>query len=233
MKCHRLKVTRFPKVTFRGARSSPEWDPEEDVVSGDYGDSEPVELHSARGWHRDSPRVFLEVSIGGWPAGRMVFELRKDVAPRTAENFRCFCTGERGRDPLGRDLCYEGKMFKACIPDHAVIGVFLPNRDALPSIYSDLFEDENFILRHSRAGLLSMVSVGPDSNGSVFLITFVRSRQLDDKQVVFGELIDGWDTLDEIEKAGSVTGVPLRPITIDRCGPVWRGPALLSFQYYK
>ena len=78
-----------------------------------------------------------------------------------------------------------------------------------------------------------MVSVGPDSNGSVFLITFVRSRQLDDKQVVFGELIDGWDTLDEIEKAGSVTGVPLRPITIDRCGPVWRGPALLSFQYYK
>ena len=140
-----------------------------------------------------------------------------------------FCGFEDRKSQFG-NLRIRGAATAA---DHAVICVFLPNRHALPSIYSDIFEDENFILRHSRAGLLSMVSVGPDSNGSVFLITFVRSRQLDDKQVVFGELIDGWDTLDEIEKAGSVTGMPLRPITIDRCGPVWRGPALLSFQYYK
>ena len=166
--------------------------------------------------------VFMEVSICACPAGRLVFELRYDVVPRAADNFRCLCTGERGNDHRGQPLNYAGLQFQTCVPDHAVIGGFMLNGGRLPSVYGDMFPDENFRLRHSRAGLLSMVSSGPHSNGAAFLITFVRARQLDGQQVVFGGLTEGWETLDEIEKNGSVTGRPLRNITIDRCGVITR-----------
>ncbi|KAI9136780.1 cyclophilin-like domain-containing protein [Paraphysoderma sedebokerense] len=166
-----------------------------------------------------NPIVFMDVSIGGQPAGRLKMELFADSVPKTAENFRQFCTGEhrRNNQPIG----YKNATFHRVIKDFMVQGGDFLKADGTgcTSIYGDKFEDENFAHKHTGPGLLSMANSGPNTNGCQFFITCAKCDFLDGKHVVFGKLIDGLLTLRKIENV--MTGPnnrPKLPVMITECG---------------
>ena len=166
------------------------------------------------------PRVFFDVTIGGRPAGRIVFELYNDIVPKTAENFRCLCTGEKGTGRSGKPLCYNGLTFHRVIPEFMLQGGDFTrgNGTGGESIYGTKFEDENFRMRHTKPGLLSMANAGPNTNGSQFFITTVVTSWLDGKHVVFGEVVQGMDVVKAIEAKGTRSGATREPIVIADCG---------------
>ena len=166
------------------------------------------------------PRVFFDVTIGGRPAGRIVFELYNDIVPKTAENFRCLCTGEKGTGRSGKPLCYRGCTFHRVIPEFMLQGGDFTrgNGTGGESIYGTKFEDENFRMRHTKPGLLSMANAGPNTNGSQFFITTVVTSWLDGKHVVFGEVVQGMDVVKAIEAKGTRSGATREPIVIADCG---------------
>lgn len=166
------------------------------------------------------PIVFFDISIGNVPAGRIKFELFSQITPKTAENFRQLCTGEykRNQKPTG----YKNSTFHRVIKDFMVQGGDIVNNDGTGnlSIYGEKFEDENFILKHSSQGLLSMANNGSNSNGSQFFITCAKCDFLDQKNVVFGRVIDGLVVLKKIEQVPTHggTNAPKLPIVITECG---------------
>ncbi|KAK8853835.1 Peptidyl-prolyl cis-trans isomerase 7 [Tritrichomonas musculus] len=166
------------------------------------------------------PHVFFDVSIGGQPAGRMVFELYSDVVPKTAENFRCLCTGEKGKGRSGKPLHYKGCVFHRIIPNFMIQGGDFTrgNGTGGESIYGEKFADENFKERHTGPGVLSMANAGPNTNGSQFFITTVKTDWLDGKHVVFGKLIEGMDVLKKLESQGSQSGSTKTKCIISDCG---------------
>ncbi|KAH8906086.1 peptidyl-prolyl cis-trans isomerase H [Coniochaeta sp. PMI_546] len=169
-----------------------------------------------------NPLVFFDITLGGEPLGRITFELFKDVVPRTAENFRQFCTGEykSQRRPQG----YKGSKFHRIIPSFMCQGGDFLHGDGTGStcIYgTKSFADENFNLKHDRPGLLSMANAGPNTNGSQFFITTVPTPFLDGKHVVFGKVVDGMDVVKKME--ATKTGyrgkdVPNLDVVIAQCG---------------
>eukprot|EP01063_Lacrimia_lanifica_P031563 TRINITY_DN522_c5_g1_i1.p1 TRINITY_DN522_c5_g1~~TRINITY_DN522_c5_g1_i1.p1 ORF type:complete len:211 (+),score=74.80 TRINITY_DN522_c5_g1_i1:66-698(+) len=169
-----------------------------------------------------NPIVFFDVSIGGVPAGRIKMELFADVVPKTAENFRQMCTGEFKDKTSGAAMGYKGCTFHRVIKDFMVqAGDFL-NHDGTGSIsiYGSSFPDENFSLKHTGPGELSMANSGVDTNGSQFFITCTKTEWLDNKHVVFGKVIDGMLTVRKVE-AVSVVGKgqkPKIPCVISECG---------------
>lgn len=167
-----------------------------------------------------NPRVFLDISIGGSPAGRLVFELFADTVPKTAENFRALCTGEKGVGRSGKQLSYKGSAFHRIIPDFMCQGGDFTAGDGTggESIYGMKFEDENFKLHHDKPGLLSMANAGPNTNGSQFFITTALTPWLDGKHVVFGVLSEGKELLQTIEACGSSSGRPSSAVVISDCG---------------
>ncbi len=167
-----------------------------------------------------NPRVFFDITIGGAPAGRITIELYADKVPKTAENFRALCTGEKGVGKSGKPLHYKGSTFHRVIPQFMLQGgdFTAGNGTGGESIYGTKFADENFVLKHTNPGLLSMANAGPNTNGSQFFITTVPTPWLDGKHVVFGSVKDGMDVVYDVEKYGSSSGKVAKRVAIVDCG---------------
>ena len=166
------------------------------------------------------PHVFFDVAVKGRPIGRIIMKLRSDVVPKTAENFRCLCTGERGRGTSGKPLHFKKSKFHRVIPNFMLQGGDFTrgNGTGGESIYGTKFRDENFRLKHDKPGLLSMANSGKNTNGSQFFITTVRTPHLNNKHVVFGEVVDGMKVVREIERLGSQSGKTKAKVTIEDSG---------------
>ena len=167
------------------------------------------------------PRCFFDVYAEDEFLGRLVMELRHDIVPKTAENFRCLCTGEKG-------FGYKNSTFHRVIPEFMCQGGDFTNHNGTggKSIYGKAFKDENFKLKHTGPGTLSMANSGPDINGSQFFLCLTKTSHLDEMHVVFGSVVDdvqSMEVLRKIESYGSLerfgsTGQTTKTITIRDCG---------------
>lgn len=168
-----------------------------------------------------NPKVFFEVSIDGNPKGKIVMSLFNTVCPKTAENFRCLCTGEKGTGASGKSLHYKDSIFHRVIPNFMLQGGDFTNFNGTggESIYGNKFNDENFHVHHEVEGLLSMANAGPNTNGSQFFITTVATPHLDGKHCVFGKVVEGYDLVKLIENNPTSDGdKPKLEVKIVDCG---------------
>lgn len=164
---------------------------------------------------KDHPKVFFDISIEEQLVGRVVIELFKSKTPKTVENFRALCTHLYG-------FGYRYSYFHRIIPGFMIQGGDFEKSDGTggSSIYGDQFEDESFYFKHDKPGLLSMANSGKNSNGSQFFITTVPTPHLDNKHVVFGQVISGMDIISMIEDCGTEDGQVSQMVRIDNCGEI-------------
>ena len=165
-------------------------------------------------------RVFFDISIGNREAGRVIFELYDDVVPKTADNFRSLCTGEKGTGKSGKPLHYKGSIFHRVIKGFMIQGgdFTAGNGTGGESIYGEKFDDENFDLKHTKPFLLSMANAGPGTNGSQFFVTTTSTPHLDGKHVVFGEVLSGKSIIRQIENEKTQSDKPVRECLITDSG---------------
>ncbi|NWU64115.1 RBP2 ligase, partial [Pterocles burchelli] len=173
-------------------------------------------LSLAAGLSKDTnPVVYFEVSADDEPLGHITMELFSNIVPRTAENFRALCTGEKG-------FGFKNSSFHRIVTDFVCQGGDITNHDGTGgrSIYGATFEDENFEVKHTGPGLLSMANKGRDTNNSQFFITLKKAEHLDFKHVVFGFVKDGMDIVKKIESFGSPKGLVNGRVVITDCGQI-------------
>ncbi|XP_015228375.1 PREDICTED: E3 SUMO-protein ligase RanBP2 isoform X4 [Cyprinodon variegatus] len=160
-----------------------------------------------------NPLVFLKVAADGEPLGNITIELFSHIVPKTAENFRVLCTGEKG-------FGLKNSIFHRIIPDFMCQGGDITKSDGTggKSIYGAAFEDENFDVRHTGPGILSMANRGRDTNNSQFFITLKKAEHLDFKHVAFGFVRDGMNVVQQMGQLGSKGGPPTKKLVITECG---------------
>jgi len=178
------------------------------------------------------PVVYLDIEVKGeGPLGRIILELFNDLVPKTAENFRALCTGEKGKGATtGKPLHYKGSIFHRVIKKFMLQGgdFQFGNGTGGESIYGHKFEDEAFPVKHDKPGLLSMANAGPNTNGSQFFITTVETPHLDGKHVVFGKVLKGMGFVKDIESMETEQDKPLKDVIIADCGEIDRDKLDLS-----
>lgn len=162
---------------------------------------------------RKNPKCYIDISMNDQYTGRIVVELRADVVPMTAENFRCLCTHEKG-------FGLRKSTFHRIIPGFMCQGGDFTKHDGTggKSIYGKKFEDENFVLTHTGPGILSMANSGPNSNGSQFFLCTEKTDWLDGKHVVFGKVVQGMEFVRKMEGVGSDSGKTKKRVVIEDCG---------------
>jgi len=186
--------------------------------AGMYDDKEGILTPNQNG---DNPHVFFQIKHGDDDLGRVVMQLHKDVTPKTAENFRALCTGEKGLGKSGKPMHYKGCGFHRVIKDFMIQGGDFTNGNGTggESIYGEKFADENFKTKHTHGGQLSMANAGPGTNGSQFFLTSKDTPHLDGKHVVFGHVVEGMDivrTIEDVEKGDG--DKPVLDVVIADCG---------------
>ncbi|GLG93243.1 hypothetical protein R5R35_006551 [Gryllus longicercus] len=175
-----------------------------------------------------NPLVYMDIQIGDERVGRIIIELYKNVAPKTAENFRALCTGEKGVGQHGKPLHYKGCFFHRILPSCMIQGGDIINYDGSSgeSIYGGCFDDENFEILHFETGIVSMANAGPNTNSSQFVITLNHCPQLNNVNVAFGKVIKGYGVVNELGSTEMENDIPLKACFIADCGEILPGKSL-------
>jgi peptidylprolyl isomerase len=181
-----------------------------------------AQAKTEKGLDEVTHKVFFDVEIGGQPAGRVVMGLFGKAAPKTVENFRALCTGEKGKGLSGKPLHFKGSAFHRIIPSFMIQGGDFTHGNGRggESIYGEKFADESFKLKHTGPGILSMANAGPNTNGSQFFICTVKTSWLDGRHVVFGKVLSGMDVVYKVEAEGTSGGTPKKKVTIADSGEI-------------
>merc|ERR1711934_1249807 len=187
-----------------------------------YDDKKTAGLNIVPNANGDNPHVFFDIAQGEKKLGRIVMQLYMDVTPKTAGNFKAICTGDNDDK-----LTYKNSIFHRVIKDFMIQGGDITNSDGTggKSIYGDKFDDENFTIKHTKGGLMSMANSGKNTNGSQFFITSKETPHLDGKHCVFGEVVEGMDVVRLVEGVEiGESNKPNEDVVIENCGEIdWVG----------
>ena len=175
---------------------------------------------------KSNPKVFMDISIQGKNQGRIVFELFKNMVPKTAENFRSLCVGDKGTGLSGKPLHYKYSIFHRIVRGFCVQGGDFTRRNGTggESIYGEKFEDENFAIRHDKPGILSMANAGRNTNGSQFFVTVIPTPTLNGRHVVFGQVLNGMDLVFLLNKVPVAYRMdkPYKDVVVANCGECFK-----------